>query len=173
MLTTRHRLGLAAVVVGLLLAVAAPAGAKSNGVTTISFTVTLTSQQKILQQVGRGGAITYGWNDLTGTAKTPSGDVSVQVLGSVEYTRGSGPFFGLMTLRFASLSKLGLHLGGHATLRKDGTTALTSKLRILGGSAAFTGATGGGSFTGGRTAALGSPITITIKIRIKVHGHSS
>jgi hypothetical protein len=167
-----RRSGFAAVVIAaLVLSVAAPATAKSNGVTKISFTVTLTSQQKILEQVGRGGAITYGWNELTGTASTPSGDVHVTLLGNVEYTNGSGPFFGLLTLKFASLSTLGLHLEGHATLRKDGTTALKSKLRILGGNAAFTGATGKGSFTGERAAALGSPIVI--KVTIEVHGISN
>jgi len=56
-------------------------------------------------------------------------------------------------------------------LRKDGTTALKSKLRILGGNAAFTGATGKGSFTGARAAELGSPIVI--KVTVKVHGISN
>jgi hypothetical protein len=166
-----RRSGFVAVVIAaLVLSVAAPAVAKSNGVTKISFTVTLSSQQKILEQVGRGGAITYGWNELTGTASTPSGDVHVQLLGNVEYTNGSGPFFGFLTLKFASLSTLGLHLEGHATLGKDGATALKSKLRVIGGNAAFTGATGNGSFTGTRAAALGSPIVI--KVTIKVRGIS-
>jgi hypothetical protein len=166
-----RRSGFVAVVIAaLVLSVAAPAVAKSNGVTKISFTVTLSSQQKILEQVGRGGAITYGWNELMGTASTPSGDVHVTLLGNVEYTNGSGPFFGFMTLKFASLSTLGLHLEGHATLGKDDATALKSKLRVIGGNAAFTGATGNGSFTGTRAAALGSPIVI--KVTIKVRGIS-
>lgn len=153
------------VVVAVLTVIAGPASA--NGQTTkISFTVSLTSSQRILEQVGRGGVQTYGWNQLAGTASTPSGDVSVQLLGSVEYMNGSGPFFGFVTLKFASLSTLGLHMDGTATLRKDGTTALKAKLRVIGGNAAFTGAKGSGSFTGERKAELGSPIVITITVKV-------
>ena len=146
---------------------AGPAPAKSSKVTKISFTVSLTSQQRILEMVGRGGQITYGFNQLDGTASTAGGDVGVQILGNVEYTKGSGPFFGFLTLKFASLSTLGLRIEGTATLRKDGTTALKAKLRIVGGNAAFTGASGSGSFTGERKAELGSPIEIKIMVNVR------
>jgi len=38
---------------------------------------------------------------------------------------------------------------------------------VIGGNAAFTGATGNGSFTGTRAAALGSPIVIKIPIKVR------
>jgi hypothetical protein len=156
-------------VVGVLglAVVAGPVSAKDSKVTKISFTVSLTSTQRVLHMVGRGGEITYGFNQLDGTAFTPSGNVAVEILGNVEYTKGSGPFFGFVTLKFASLSTLGLHMEGTATLRKDGTTALKAKLRVIGGNAAFTGASGTGSFTGERKAALGSPIQITVTINVR------
>lgn len=123
--------------------------------------------QSILEQVGRGGEITYGWNQLTGTASTQSGDVQVTILGNVEYRNGSGPFFGFVTLEFASLSTLGLRIEGTAKKLDDGTTNLTAKLRVVGGNAAFTGATGKGTFKGSRQAEVGSPIVITFDLRVK------
>ena len=59
---------------------AAPASRDASGRTTsnqtttqtTSFTVTLTSQQTVLEKVGAGGEITYGWNQLSGTAPSAS-----------------------------------------------------------------------------------------------------
>jgi hypothetical protein len=155
------------VVVGVVALGAAPLSAGGDDPNRISFPVTLTSQQSILEEVGRGGEQTYGWNELTGTAATDSGDVQVQMLGNVEYTEGSGPFFGFVTLRFASLSTLGLRMQGTATVRDDGSTDLKAKLRVIGGNAAMTGARGKGRFTGERPAELGSPIEITITVRLR------
>ena len=127
-------------------ATAAPVGSTT---TRIKFTATLDSQQRMLQQVGRGGVKTYGWNELTGTASTESGDVQVQLLGNVDYVNGSGQFFGFVTLKFASLSTLGpAHRRRKARVRDDGSTALRSRLRVIGGNAAMTGAKGTGTMTG-------------------------
>jgi hypothetical protein len=167
MRTRWQRLVPIALAAAVLVAAAVPSSAASAKATKITVTVTLASKQTVLEKIGRGGAITYGWNQLTGTASTPSGDVDVTILGNVEYTKGQGPFFGFVTLHFASLSTLGLSMQGNAALRKDGSTALTAKLRVIEGNAAMTGASGKGSFTGGRTAELGSPITITITVNVK------
>jgi len=150
----------------IVLAAAIPAAAR-GGSTKITFTVKLASEQTVLHKVGSGDDHTYGWNQLTGTATTDSGDVHVEILGNVEYTSGEGPFFGFVTLEFASLSTLGLHMEGHATLRKDGATALKAKLRVIEGSAAFTGAQGTGAFVGGRKAELGSPIEVTFTVNVR------
>ena len=105
------------------------ATAQEGGRTRIRFDVTLTSQQQVLEQVGRGGVRTYGWNQLTGSASTPSGDVDVTILGNVDYVRGKGPFFGFLTVKFASMSTLGLRMEGRATPKPDGSTALAATLR--------------------------------------------
>ena len=143
-----------------------PLSAGGDEPTRISFPVTLTSQQSILEQVGPGGDKTYGWNELTGTATTSSGDVQVQMLGNVDYRKGSGAFFGFLTLRFASLSTLGLRMNGTATVQDDGSTDLKAKLRVVGGNAAMTGAKGKGRFTGERPEELGGAIEITITVRV-------
>jgi hypothetical protein len=147
----------------------AVAGAQGSGQTsTVDVTVTLTSKQTVLTQVGKGGDVTYGWNQLTGSADTPSGKTAVEILGNVNYVKGSGRFFGFLTLKFASLSTLGFLMEGRATKQGDGTTKLKATLKVIDGDAAFTGATGAGSFTGTRAAALGSPIDITIKAKVRI-----
>ena len=85
----------------------------------------------------------------------------------MSYVDGSGPFFGFLTLKFASLSTLGMTVNGKAAKQADGSTKLTSKLKVIDGSAAFTGATGTGSFAGSRAAALGSPIVIKITVNVR------
>ena len=151
----------------VLVASVTPAVAQGGDTTRIKLTVKLSSQQTILEQVGRGGDITYGWNQLTGTAATDSGDVDVQLLGNVEYLNGSGRFFGSLTLELASLSTLGLDVEGRAKLRDDGSTRLESKLRVIGGSAAMTGARGKGTMNGERRDDLGGAIEVTIDVRLR------
>lgn len=46
--------------------------------------VDLASRQTVLTQVGKGGDVTYGWNQLTGSAVTPSGTTQVEILGNVD-----------------------------------------------------------------------------------------
>jgi hypothetical protein len=89
------------------------------------------------------------------------------MLGNVEYLEGSGEFFGFLTLRFASMSTLGLRMNGTATVQDDGSTDLKAKLRVVGGNAAMTGATGKGSITGERRAELGGAIEITVRLRLR------
>lgn len=148
---------------------AVAAAQSSNQTSRVDVTVTLTSKQTVVTQVGRGGATTYGWNQLTGTSTTPSGTTSVEFLGNVDYTNGSGRFFGFLTLKFASLSTVGFLVEGKASKQASGITKLKAALTVIDGNAAFTGATGAGSFTGTRAAALGSPIQITIKAAVRLH----
>jgi hypothetical protein len=155
------------IVASVLALGAAPVAAAGDDPTRIRFGVTLTSQQRILEEVGRGGDTIYGWNELTGTAATSSGDVQVQMLGNVEYVDGSGEFFGFLTLEFASLSTLGLRMDGEASLRDDGSTDLQAKLRVVGGNAAMTGVTGKGKIVGERPEELGGAIVITVTLRLR------
>jgi len=134
---------------------------------TIRFTVTLTSQQTVLEKLGTGGEIAYGWNQLSGTAPSASGDIGVTLLGNVEYTNGVGPFFGFMTLKFASLSTVGTRLTGKATKDSNGVTHFNAKMRVIGGNAALIGAKGTGSFTGTRRDDLGGAVELDVTLKIR------
>lgn len=152
-------------------AAAAPASRDASRNTTSTqttrFTVTLTSQQTVLEKLGAGGEITYGWNQLTGTAPSASGDIGVTLLGNVEYTNGVGPFFGFMTLKFASLSTVGTRLTGKATKDSNGVTHFNAKMRIIGGNAALIGAKGTGSFTGTRRDDLGGVVELDVTLKMR------
>jgi len=153
----------------MLLGLSGVAGAQGGGQTSsVDVTVALSSKQTVLTQAGRGGDVTYGWNQLVGSTTTPSGPTTVEILGNVDYLNGSGRFFGFLTMRFASLSTVGFLMEGRAAKQADGTTKLTATLKVVDGTAAFTGARGSGSFRGARAAALGSPIEITIRARVRV-----
>jgi hypothetical protein len=163
-LTAVTLLALAAVAATAPIADAKPA---KDPVQTTKFTVTLTSRQTVLDQLGAGGAITYGWNQLTGTAPSSSGDIDVELLGNVQYTDGEGPFFGFTTLTFASLAHVGFRMHGNATKDSSGVTHLTAKLKVIGGSGALIGVRGGGSFTGTRAAQPGSPVELSFTIKLR------
>lgn len=175
-IASRHPARILSTVLVVLAVAAGPAAATTGGrsgsgstpsTQTITFTVTLTSQQTVLEQLGAGGEITYGWNELTGTAPSASGDIGVTLLGNVEYADGVGPFFGFMTLKFASLSTVGTRLTGKATKDSSGVTHFRAKMRIIGGSAALIGAKGAGSFTGIRRDDLGGAVELDVTLKMR------
>ena len=153
--------------VALSMMTGAAATAKSDKTQTTEFRVTLTSQGTTLRQVGADGEIAYGWNQLAGTAPSDSGDIGVEMLGNVQYVDGRGPIFGFVTLKFASLSDVGFHMQGKATKDSSDVTHFTGKLKVLGGTAALIGVKGGGSFSGTRAAALGSPVELDFTIKLR------
>ena len=154
------------VAASLVVLASAPAVARTSKVQTTKFHVSLTSQGTTLQQVGAKGEITYGWNHLTGTATSDSGNIGVDLLGNVQYTNGQGPIFGFVTLHFASLSDVGFRVQGKATKGSGGATDFSAKMKVIGGNAALIGVKGGGSFTGSRSGALGSPVELDFTIRL-------
>ena len=164
---------IAALLVALALALSlavgsAPAVAKTSKVQTTTFHVSLTSQGPTFFQVGKSGDITYGWNHLTGTATSDSGDIGVDLLGNVHYTNGAGPNFGFVTLHLASLSDVGFRFQGTAKPGSGGSTKINAKMKVIGGNAAMTGVKGTGSFAGGRSGEVGSPVELDFTI--KLHG---
>jgi hypothetical protein len=191
----RHlRLVTIGLVVALTLAAGAPALAEDNGgtgenggnggngggsgsgqgkvqstkekVQSTEFQVTLTSQQTVLRTVGTDGEITYGWNQLTGTASSDSGDIGVEMLGNVQYVEGSGPVFGFATLKFASLAEVGFRMHGKGVKGSDSTT-FTGTLKVIGGTASLIGVKGGGSFTGTRRDELGAAVDFDMTIKLR------
>src|SRR3954466_11106643 len=70
---------------------ATPFGADAAG-DTIKLETTLSSQSRTLYQTGPGNESTYEWNRLTGTSMLGGQPVSIEMLATVDYTKGSGPF---------------------------------------------------------------------------------
>lgn len=145
---------------------ATPVGDDAPG-TPLTVTVDLTSQSTRLTTVGPGDSVTYGWNQLTGTASDASGPVEVELLGAVAYDGGVGPFSGFVTFRFADGSVLGTQIQGAATKDASGATQFASTMGVLDGTGRYLGASGSGTFLGSRDAALGQPVKATFTLRVQ------
>jgi quercetin dioxygenase-like cupin family protein len=143
-----------------------PVGSGATG-TPLRITVNLESQARTLTNAGADASIVYGWNRLTGTTTLDGQPVSVELLGSVRYTKGSGPFSGFVTFTFSDASTLGVQMQGTTTASADGANAsFAATLGVIGGTGRYVVATGTGTFTGNRTAALGGAVAATFAMNL-------
>jgi hypothetical protein len=143
-----------------------PVGQGATG-TPLEVKADLDSRSRTLHTVGADGSVTYGWNQLVGTASVDGQPVGVEMLGNVNYVKGSGPIFGFVTYTFADGSTLGVQMQGAATASADGNeTTFAATLGVLGGTGRYASATGTGIFTGSRQAALGTVVSSTFDLTI-------
>ena len=91
--------------------------------TPLQLATLLTSESRTLYQTGPDAATTYGWNRLLGAATVDGQEVTIELLASVAYTSGSGPFSGFVTIRFPDGSSLALSMQGATVARPDGADA--------------------------------------------------
>ncbi len=157
--------------VGLLIAGCGGTGGAAPFTPNLTTTFSLTSQSTILQTYGAGTKVS-GWNRLTGPATitwvgvTPT--ASVEFLGSVAYTSGTGPFFGIINITTQDGDLLAIKVDGTATLA-PGTTTTTfvGTLKVLGGNVGFANTTGTGTMSGTRDSALGGAVNMTLQLQLK------
>jgi hypothetical protein len=143
-----------------------PVGKGATG-TSLQISAPLDSQSRTLRTVGGDGSVTYGWNQLVGTATVDSEAVGVEMLGNVSYVTGSGPIFGFVTYTFADGSTLGVQFQGAATAGSGGDeTTFAATLGVLGGTGRYAMATGTGIFRGSRRAALGTTVASTFDLTL-------
>jgi hypothetical protein len=143
-----------------------PVGQSATG-TPLQVTADLDSQSRNLHTVGADGSVTYGWNQLVGAATVDGQPVGVELLGNVNYVKGSGPIFGFVTFTFADGSTLGMQFQGAATATANGDeTSFAATLGVIGGTGTYASATGTGIFTGTRQAALGTTVAATFDLTI-------
>jgi len=165
----RLALILAAALTPTVLIGAAPAQSATTS-KNLTFTADLTSAGTVLETLP--GDITYGWNDLRGSTRWGKQNATVRFLASVNYTSGTGPFSGPVTITRADGTKLAVAVSAWATTPagQSGTANATFRgtLTIIGGSGAYAGATGTGTLRGHRKAALGSPATFTFSLTVTV-----
>ena len=133
---------------------------------------TLSSQSRTLYQVGPSNESTYGWNRLTGTSTLNGQPVSIEMLATVDYTKGNGPFFGFITFTFADGSTLGVSMVGSTTAQPNGTDAtFASTLGVIGGTGRYLNTTGYGTFAGTRSAALGTDVGAVFTLQLRPKGN--
>lgn len=142
----------------------------SSGSTTftpnLTFGVDLTSASNNLKTLN-GGSATTGWNQLVGATTVSGATMNVELLATVTYVNGSGPFTGVANLTYPDGSVVTLKLDGLATYNSTTTTTtFSSSLKVLGGTATHAGATGVGTFTGSRNTTLGGPVHLDFQIAL-------
>ena len=146
-----------------------PVGEGNEGATRLHLETTLTSQSRTLHDAGADGDKTYGWNQLTGASSLDDQPVDVEMLASVDYVDGSGPFFGFLTFTFADGSTLGFAMQGSAQLDSAADeTTFVSTLTVIGGTGTYAATTGSGVFSGRRTAELGGDVAASFDLGL--HG---
>lgn len=139
--------------------VATPVGEGADG-TPLRVETDLESIDRTLHEAGADGTAVYGWNHLTGTSEVDGDEVTVEVLASVTYRAGNGPFFGMITFTFADGSTLATVMQGVTEASADGSNAsFAASLGVFDGTGAYEGATGTGTFTGTRDASLGTMVS--------------
>jgi Cupin domain len=130
---------------------------------------TLSSQSRTLRQVGADGLKTYGWNQLTGKSSLAGEPVEVELLGSVDYDNGNGPFSAFITFKYADGSTIATSAQGITTVdTATGTTNFTATLGVIGGTGTYAETTtGSGTFKGSRTTALGGDVKATFDLGLR------
>lgn len=144
----------------------APGATVAPGPDAETVKVEMSSKANTLFEIGRDGSQTYGQNTLVGDAQVLGETAQVEILGNVDYTKGSGPFFGFLSVRWSDGSSVVFDMDGEAVRDADGATELRSDLRHIGGSGRYVDAEAAAEFRGSRAAAVGSPITIELTLDV-------
>jgi hypothetical protein len=145
---------------------AAPRGEAPQDVRHLTFTTQLRSVDSIIRTLP--GGVTYGRNHLRGRTTWNNRHANIDFLAIVEYVNGSGPFYGVVTVTRADGSSIVFSANGRSISAGVGTTdaRFTGQATVLGGSGAFAGATGTGTMTGFRKAALGGQVRMTFRLTV-------
>jgi len=127
----------------------------------LTFSSSLTSQGKNLTTVGSRGQFVFGSNLLTGTTSVGGQSGTIQWVATVNYTDGSGPWTGLITVTTPT-GTFGLDTRGQASFEAStGTTTFKGTASVIGGTGAYVNMRGVGTETGVRTTALGGAVDFT------------
>ena len=136
------------------------------GSTAETVTVEMPSVAKTLYKVGQDEDVTYGANQLVGSATVLGQPATVEILGSVNYLNGSGPFTGFLTVTWADASSIGFSILGTATQGTDGSSKIVSSMDYIGGSGTYVDTKVQGKFIATRTAEVGTPIMTELTLEV-------
>ncbi|MEI7999940.1 MAG: cupin domain-containing protein [Actinomycetes bacterium] len=143
-----------------------PVGAAVAG-TAVAGTFPLALDAKTTNTVGPAGSRSYGTVVEQGDTTIGGEAVRLDLTAQINYTDGSGPWTGLMTLTWPDGTTLGGTIQGATVATNDGGASFVGTIGVIGGTGRFAGATGGsGTYVGSRPGALGSPITATIDLTL-------
>jgi len=162
----------AAVAAGVAVAlVATQAGSQvveHKAKTKLEFEVVAASDpdSRRIRTVGVGDAITYGTARLTGPAAIGGRPFDVEILLSLHYLDGSGPFTGWWTLTDCNGDRMAFSYKGE-TENAGSEVRIRGRLRWLGGTGRYLEVTGNGKVVGVRVGPVGGTAEQTVDLRLE------
>lgn len=155
----------------LLLAAAALAAPQAPTIESIAFVTTMAGAPAD-QHFRSVGPRTTGSGRLVAAVAVAGEAVAVELLATLQYVDGSGPFDGFITLTWPQGDAVASRYRGTATRGVDGSTTIVGELDVVDGSGRFVGARGRGSVDGYRSGALGSQVEYTVALAVRTGGAS-
>ncbi|MEQ1886049.1 MAG: hypothetical protein ABL967_13375 [Bryobacteraceae bacterium] len=92
--------------------------------------------------------------------------VDLELIARLEYTNGSGPFSGFITLRWPNGDVLVTRYVGGAEVNPDSSSTVTGKLTVIGGEGKYLHAGGVGTVLGYRDGVFGSPVVYDVNLNV-------
>lgn len=155
--------GLLALIAAMLLPTTSHAAAPTAGSNVnISFSATLKAKYK---DEHSDGNITYGVTVLRAKTKIAKKKVSVERISVYNYTDGSGPITGFLSLDWKGATHLAFNVTGNSQA-VNGTTVIAADLVLFEAQGQYAGYTGYGTMTGTRTGKIGTPVKYNFNITL-------
>jgi hypothetical protein len=117
------------------------------------------------------GSKQFGVGRIASIVDIDGHQVMFEVLVSLEYTNGSGPFTGFVSLFWMNGDAVACRYDGVVVRDANGDSQWNSNLHVINGSGSLVGATGGGTLSGFRTASLGGSVQYTVDLTIDRHNN--
>lgn len=149
--------------------IARPAGAATVGpATSIRFELEAQGDPaaQAFRTVGVGDRIRYGNGTLQGSTVIAGVPYGAELLVTLEYVDGSGPFTGWWTFTDPVGDRLALAYEGRTTLRST-TTRIAGRVRVIGGTGPLVDVTGSGRVRGVRRTDLGGNVRYTFALQLR------
>lgn len=147
-----------------LLVTASPAHAETR--VTLTFKAQLAN---VSNNTSTYGDLQYGTTTLQGASLVKGEEVLVRRDSVVEYTAGSGPIGGFLTVTWKDGTRLSMRVAGSALSDAAGTD-FTASLDVFSTAGRWKGYQGHGVMRGSRSGALGAPVTYTYRITLAKRG---
>ena len=171
--TDRHPSGPLGGLVGALLAAVLLVGpsalpAAASPVTRLRFPVVAHGDpaEQAFRTVGPYAEVRYGNGTLRGTAVIAGVVYDAELLGTLRYVDGSGPFVGSWTFTSPAGDRLALRYRARVRQR-TAATRIVGTLAVLGGTGALVDVTGTGRVTGVRRTDLGGDVRYEFALRLR------